>query len=144
MKDALVTFDTAILAKNAGFDVPTAPVYYLRDTEKLEGTELGVIPQNHNFYKPRVSVPTQNLLQKWLRENHDIHLVISRKYEWHLESSPIFEGWNVHIDVPIGHKELSNTVNKYYFYAIFDTYEDAIEAGLLQALRYIVNCWIIK
>lgn len=72
MEDKRITFETAKLAKQKGFNILVPKVWYedafnKHDTRTTFGTGLqeGVYLQ-----------PTQSLLQKWLREVHKIDITI--------------------------------------------------------------------
>lgn len=70
-----------------------------------------------------ISTPTQSLLQKWLRDTHDIHIEIT-----HWEDNK----WSailVHDKYPVEEDE----------YEAFgeETYEDALEIGLYEALKLL-------
>ena len=66
--------------------------------------------------------PTQTELQKWLREKHNIHIAII--YDWHLFNVNIMSiEYNILLE--------SSLTNK------IATYEDALEAGLIEALKLI-------
>ena len=71
MKESIISFETAKLAKEKGFphrDSITHKAYNVNG-------ELGNI---FKFDKPyTILAPTQVLLQKWLREIHKIHIVIN-------------------------------------------------------------------
>jgi len=97
MKEQLISFETAKLCPQ------NAPVAW-----NLCGD------------KPIVMSPTQSLLQKWLRENHDLHIMIHCAYTDKTETKIIYYRWNQRI-----------TSND------FDTYEQALEYGLQEALKSI-------
>ena len=144
MKEELVTFETAKLAKEVGFDIPCGQFYDILE----EGCEpLGepidniVLQQYRSFmlyeivitdYNNRydnlgnkiishtcASAPTQSLLQRWLREKHNIHIRIYRNEDG-------LDKYTFNFDNPY-----KRSLNWY------DTYEKALEAGLLQALKLI-------
>lgn len=71
MQDKLISFETAILAEELNFNINTLFTYS---------------PQKELFHivdlKYPTKAPTQSLLQKWLRENHNIdieHKIINNK-----------------------------------------------------------------
>ena len=70
MKETKVSFETAKLAKEKGFVFSTKKIKVGRRESSL-GTLFGSI-----IYKKINITPTQSLLQKWLREVHNIHLTI--------------------------------------------------------------------
>ena len=89
MKDELVTFETAKLAKEKGFNEPTTDIWYMCRTgidDKFELESNQSIVEGYriinskcyNYHKNEVTIyaPTQSLLQKWLRDEHRIHITI--------------------------------------------------------------------
>lgn len=80
MKDELVKFDTAQLAKQKGFNLFVKSYYRITQSGPFEE------PSNHNWNDDikmetvggmtYVSAPTQSLLQRWLREVHGIDIII--------------------------------------------------------------------
>lgn len=83
MKDTYITFETAILAKKNGFNWPC---FYYATYKRKFPTTLEYNPNRPslanwndttgmNFYD-RVSLPTQALLQRWLREKHQVDIII--------------------------------------------------------------------
>ena len=69
MKDELVTFETAKLAKEKGYDWEVFKMYGTQDIPQLETFDAGI----HIMWKLN-KAPTQSLLQRWLREKHGIHI----------------------------------------------------------------------
>lgn len=115
--DTLISFNTAKLAKEKGFNVKTKNWYdqtgVLNPTKGIRGAMV-----YHNFGY----APTQSLLQKWLREKHDIFLnidLIEGKYV------PTYKLTN---DM----SRVSTMLNIY-----FNTYEESLEKGLQEALKLI-------
>ena len=74
-------------------------------------------------------------IQKWLREVHGIHINITKVYE--CSKTPAkFDGWNIYIagkDFETEFKINSALISEY-----FDTYEEALEAGIWEA-HYLLN-----
>lgn len=84
MTDTLITFETAKLAKSKGFNIPVRFGVFgskMKLTENHGWEHYKILELNDWNKKPRksYSVPTQSLLQKWLREVHDIHIQIRRE-----------------------------------------------------------------
>lgn len=107
MKDQLISFKTAKLAKERGFNWSSTYTY-----EKDYNKTIEII-----LYK----APTQSLLQKWLREVHNTHISIQYFLDHDLDNFEVYIT-NNHL-----------TKKKY----LFDTYEQALEAGLLEGLNLI-------
>lgn len=140
LQEKLIDFDTAVLAKEKGFDTPTFKFYYLNDKKGWhkkgdldEGFDHEVWGNNTNLnwnslnilpFKPFsscVSAPTQSLLQKWLRE---IHFILVE---------PIYNTNYNYFDLVIfnGSSHLS------HHFKAFNSYEEALEEGLQKALKLI-------
>ncbi len=150
MEDTRITFETAKLAKEKGFDINGQDVFDLKNNNKIinfkdlavqefiEDVETGYRDKDLNYLKENINrtddnsdeeyyllAPTQSLLAKWLREEH-----------------------NIHVTSQIGNLDFINT----YHYEIryidknkfmckvngnFKTYEEALEIGLQKALKLI-------
>lgn len=133
MKEQLITFKVAKLAKEKGFNWE---VYYSYD----ERVELAEYAKNFNLDTDEVvdirldhlkidfngisnnfiSAPTQSLLQKWLREVHNIHIQI------------FFINNSFRVKVKYFYKDMimSLPITRY----AHKTYEEALEKGLLEGL----------
>lgn len=125
MKDQLISLETAKLAKNAGFDIPTALCYSDFDEYALPfnaGNEPH-INSKHSYY----SAISQSIMQRWLREEHKIRVFvthgISGNFNYEIR---IFDKPN-----DIGHWTRIGHISS------FETYEDALEAGLMNGLKLI-------
>jgi hypothetical protein len=129
MTDQLITFETAELAYSKGFKWMTSDDKWYAITGELELSFQGY-QENLNSYK--LPVPTQSLLQRWLREVHEINIFI---YCYGFGYYPIHEN----IPLPTGNVKYIdrrwNTQNKLNLG--FKTYEEALEVGLIEALKLI-------
>ena len=140
MEDALITFETAKLAKEKGFNEREHYFYKVKSENDVElygctKKQLvgfkGYVPIYHkvrdyhtnkeklNAKLYRCSAPTQSLLQKWLREKHNIHLIAYK---------------NINID---GYDWCYITTDGITNINSYKTYEEALEAGLQEALKLI-------
>jgi len=122
MKDKLILFDTAKLAKEKGFDWKVLKAY--DGVPICSHSESIFKPLNYNSTTSGNyhSAPTQSLLQKWLREEHNIHIGIDygelcKKYMLYIH----FVNNEIESD----------------FECIYKTYEEALELGLQEALKSI-------
>lgn len=102
MKEELVSFETAKLAKEVGFNQPRDEVY------------------EPDFI---CTAPTQSLLQRWLREEHNIHFWV---YPKKVKKGQVCFDF-IFIDA-------ENPFVPTHFYK---TYEEALEEGLKEALIII-------
>jgi len=74
MRETLITFETAKLAKEKGFNWGSKCYYSdgsFQDREKLDNYNHPMFIDGDDYL---VSAPTQSLLQKWLREVHNLHI----------------------------------------------------------------------
>jgi hypothetical protein len=139
MEEQLISFDTSKLAKEKGFDVPTLnfyglpnkTLYVLKNGESLN-------PQNHNdnelVGKNRSSAPTQSLLQKWLRDVHGLHIEVMITNQHIPVRKMVYTFITLHPELT----ENRNVINsKYYPKKPVDTYEEALEQGLIESLKLI-------
>lgn len=116
MKEQLISLETAKLAKEKGF---WTLCDFIHSTQFDRPVKRKYHPQPFPdvFYE----APTQSLLQKWLRDKYKIHLTITSISQ---------ESWQYHITM-IGDSLGENYKEDFY------TYEEALEAGLLEALKLI-------
>jgi len=151
MKEKLITFDTAKLAKEKGFNLKT-PKYYTTENphsyhKDLEGVCILGLMHNNTLYQPQeeidektgipmyrlnpaiVYAPTQSLLQKWLREKHSIAILVNfndnTTFEFH---------YFIHTNISISYSNRICCLPTRY-----KTYEEALENGLVEALKQIEN-----
>ena len=143
MEDEIVSFETAMLLKEKGFNEPCS--YYYEDNElyKLyyyQGDGTGFVRNNSPINEKisceemQCTAPTQSLAQKWLRDNHNMRVSPSLTSRW--------KGINyiITIDKVISDSEIeiafvvdsnSKEIKK------CKTYEDALEEGLINCLKSI-------
>jgi hypothetical protein len=137
MKDEIVSFDTAKLAKEKGL-VSGITVYHTYCIGFGIGTENEIQPDKKlltEYKRDNVKgqfhlalAPTQSLLQRWLREVHKIDIEIEVTLDDNCKRE--YVGWIL-------------TENSPFIDAKDDdyksSYEEALEAGLQEALKLISN-----
>lgn len=128
MTEELVTLETAKLLKEKGFDE------YCKDVIREDNGRMmqSVFRTNKDLPKGAYSRPTQSIAAKWLREIRGVYVwvepVIGKR--WKISfcdfNSPIEESdW------------MEDAINKRNGYRVYNTYEEALEAGLQEALNLI-------
>ena len=157
MEETRIQYNTAVLSKKKGFNIPV-PAYYSQEGKLIinfedsgyneseyyfdansfnenwnDGRRVNDVNNscygcNKGSYKPVYSAPTQSLLQKFLREVHNIHIEINLGhdqlhiwYDFHLYK--IEKSYNY---TPIGQSESE-----------LKTYEAALEQALITGLNLI-------
>lgn len=133
MKEQLITFETAKLVKEKGFTLKHIQIgfdYYKPDGEKLRLDEF-----NKEFIKYCTPYYTQSLLQKWLREVHQIYVQI----EVDRTTYPKFWFEVIHFTGnPLNLSEREwGWESKYTAEFLYRTYEEALEEGLQEGLKLI-------
>ena len=129
MKEQLVNFETAKLAKEKGFNHIKANCYGDNMCYQLpEGNLINAVKGNVKL--GYILAPTQSLLQKWLREVHNIHIYVEPYWKEedakNINVKPEYCAWYIHGQIDID--EVPE----------FDkTYEEALEKGLQDALKLI-------
>lgn len=128
MTEEFVTLETAKLLKEKGFKEDVFTFYEAEcvegDLELFESYEV----ENFNTRPDRFSAPTQSLAQKWLRETQNIHIcVYNCACGYGYEISKADNGTHITSSVYEGTNDGEE----------WDTYEEALEAGILEALKLI-------
>ena len=127
MEEILITFETAKLAKEKGFKLP------LRSNRNYYNLNGNIHPYNwFNQFElaDYTDAPTQSLLQKWLREVHKINIFISSKT---IENKTIFIPHGRTIPDTIKNNLIVDIIQ----YCTNNTYEEALEIALFEALKLI-------
>lgn len=133
MKDQLIEFETAKLAKEKGFDELIMTLYVCDPTVRLaKANNSG--RTNSNYIEREnylvYSAPTQSILQRWLRENHNLYIDIHSGHY----------AWNNKVSFYTSIKNIYKGKDKHYKYRTKDvsTYEEALEKGLQEALNLMI------
>ena len=122
MEDTRITFETAKLAKEKRFPQEPnrrkVPYYNYKGEFNGDVTDFlrKYLRDEDTSDVESVSAPTQSLLAKWLREEHNIHLIAYK---------------NINID---GYDWCFITTDGITNINSYKTYEEAYEIGLYQAL----------
>lgn len=141
MQEELVTFKTAVLASDKSFNWETQHVY---STEE-ENTDD---PMVYNYGSSLIGdeelyAPTQSLLHRWLREVHDIRVLIDFET---IDDSETAYTFKIVKYLPEGKGRKKDTWGFYettYSFTQgggwYKTYEEALELGLIEGLKLIKN-----
>jgi hypothetical protein len=126
MQEELVSFETAKLAKEKGF-ILSHPLYLYDENGKIINLKKSFDLARQTFIldSKTTLAPTQSLLQKWLREVYNTHLMVEPFYN---EQKVLVYG----LDIITERIEEETIVEKG-----FKTYEEALEVGLQEALKLI-------
>ena len=133
IKESYVSFDTARMLKEGGFDVPCSGVYVTDRTGYYEFREYDnkqtaddLCLNTEDGFQYEYLAPTQALAARWLREVYNYAVCV-----WY---SAEHEKWFY------AHGNLDNMMfDEEYSISdfIYDSYEQALEAGLQKAIKLI-------
>ena len=128
----IVTVGLARMAKLVGFNLKTSSVW-LDETDYAH--HYSATPLDWNRHEDMVSLPTLSQLQKWLRDEHDIHVVITPEYyedgfTWNMQVL-----WWLGEDYPDKYISTYGGTMSYGDTGQFDSYEHALENGLRLAIK---------
>jgi len=136
--DKLVGKEVAMLAKEVGYDVQEVECFSITDEVPKDAAHIydewsGMIGEGNKFLCYR---PTQSALQKWIREKHGItvesnFLANIQKYR------SFYKPKNIIPKTFRSNSEYHIAVERYYSKVNYETYEEALEDGLTQALMII-------
>lgn len=153
MKKELVTLETAKMLKKKGFNEKTLFAYknngdLYQDFNRIESNYNSVpVPKLCKDFHTCVkffpcdkcrmairltSAPNQSVAQKWLREIRGVYVYVE---------PVIGKRWKLSFcdfNVPTEESDwMENEINKGNGYKVYDTYEEALEAGIQEALKLI-------
>lgn len=134
MTEKLISFETAKLAKEQGFNIRIQ--HTVNGQNCLYFLDTGEVPKMINTnqidnwnddkkFQHVCSAPTQSLLQKWLREVHDINVII---YPELFNGEFTYYHYDIYTDLSHAYSENLSDMK---------TYEEALEKGLQKALKLI-------
>jgi len=148
MKESIIHYETAKLAKEKGFDIDFFHQFYAKQRSKMFGIdehgrtypiknkarELYTVGQHAALHEEMVyKAVTQSLIQRWLREEHDIHVLMTLEdvqYDFSLEPMHVYS-CDIHVgklETKTTHESSANT---------FLDYETELELGLRKGLKLI-------
>lgn len=124
MEDCLINFETAKLAKEKGFSLTTKYFTYVYDNQDKSLCNIKTIDYYTELKEFSTIAPTQSLLQRWLREVHNIDVfndcIASRKYY-----AVIYDN-----NITIGDDKVFELESP-------TSYEESLEIGLEEGLKLI-------
>jgi hypothetical protein len=132
LREDLISFETSKLAYKADFIFKGRTNDWLNTT--LPYHEDGKRNIDFNYEGEDYPAPTQGLLQKWLRIKHN--LLVEVNYRTFGVSSG--NGYSYMVERKNKHKSMNNYIGK-DVWSGFETYEQALESGLQEALTIIIN-----
>jgi hypothetical protein len=123
-----VSFETAKLLKEKGFNEKTPQNYFVGD-DKPRGCKIGEMIYHKKLTEDThlIAAPTLQMTMKWLREVHNKSIEVRSQG---LKATSI--GWVVEI------YNLRNQDEEFHHPYTFPTYEEACEAGIKYCLENLI------
>jgi len=140
MEEKIISFETAKIAKERGFNSFTTFQYIQYDDNdwRLKSNqEFRELSESIGIGdKIRIAAPTQSLLQKWLRVKYSLYIKVHPVYR---DKKVMWEYVIFFLDEPLlsgtdGFKNKMSLLNHPYYW---ETYEEALEEGLKTALKSV-------
>ena len=128
MEDTRINFETAKLSKEKGFPQEPnrrkVPYYNYKGEFNGDVTDFlrKYLREEDTSNVESVSAPTQSLIAKWLREKHNIIVLV------------LYDGKTFYYQIQ--RKEWDDCITQFDL-TLDQTYEDAYEIGLQEALKLI-------
>lgn len=123
MTEEFVTLETAKLLKEKGFNE------YCKNVIDIDNIlRVTLYRTNSNLPKQCFSLPTQSLAQRWLRETKNLHIEIYR--------SAVGYGYAI-VKADNGTWQEDDDSRGTNDGGLWDTYEEALEAGIQEVLKLI-------
>lgn len=140
IEEQFVSFETAKLLKDAGFDVPCRGIYrtdrtgdnVFREYER-NNTKDDLCWNSADGFQYEYLAPTQDLAARWLREVYNLHVTADPFGDFSLDADgeivDKFTYWGyIILNAITGDMAEDNDER-------FDNYEEAFEAGLQKAIK---------
>ena len=134
IKEAYISFETAKLLKEKGFNEPTL-YYYIRG-HLFKGYDY-----QPNSERPAISAPTQSHVMRYFREVHNLHIEVgvSNDYSDDADGNEVetWYFWSFSIyGLPTGNVIYDDL--QQFDCTEYESYEDAVEAGIVYVLNNLI------
>lgn len=125
-----VSFETAKLLKEKGFDVVTEKCYIL-DNSNLCAVTVGQLFNGKPQGKYEIPAPTLQMACKWLREKHDLHIIA---YPFKTDNPTSVKHYCCRV-----YKTFNLLGCEKYGNETLSSYEEAVEAAIKYCLTDIIK-----
>ena len=125
IEESYVSFDTARMLKEAGFEANLRTRYVEEEKDEWAFWESGTKRSDYNYFDDTIACPTQALAARWLREVYNV--AIYSLYDDDMEQ------WFYVVDA----FTKNPVINGFQSGSEYDDYESAFEDGLREAIKLI-------
>lgn len=139
MKEQIISFETAQIAKEKGFEQNPYKVEYCYGPTYTDGSNINL---RNSLYNPESNIctaPSQSALQRWLRE---IHQIETRIWAEHYPNGTNWCCQALQWDLTLDFKTSDLIKNGTFAFGDngeFKTYEESLEFILQEAVKMIAN-----
>lgn len=139
-KEDYVSLEVAKLLKEKGFDECCGAYYHcnwdeMTEEECFEVAPIHVFRNSNNRY--RIGAPTLYEAQKWLREEHLLYVDVQAYYTSYEVDENDYRDQERLWEYSIWEDATYEVYEKVKSKCSYDTYEKALNAGILEALKLI-------
>ena len=127
-----VSFETAKLLKEKGFDENCAALYDLK-TGKMANRGVGYV-FNNSQWDNFITAPTLQMIMKWLREVHGLHIEVTPN-PFDFKHQDVQDGWGCQVTHL---SDLAYDSNYEFFQRKYSTYDEACEAAIKYCLENLI------
>jgi len=131
IEESYVSFDTARMLKEAGFEANLKTRYVEEEKDEWAFWESGTKRSDYNYFDDTIACPTQALAARWLREVHDTFVKMERVGS--------FDGKEFRFYWSFSIISVSTACLKSISGGRYDGYEEALEVGIVQVLERIIE-----
>jgi hypothetical protein len=128
--EEICTYEVARSAKEKGFpqdpkENDNCQIYCWDNLRKIHSLCISAMWYTGEFNcEDMYAAPTQSLLQRWLREEKGMHIIIDGGFQWGLEDlQRHFMDRDIQVEIGA--------------FGLFDTYEEALHDALLYSLQNV-------
>ena len=135
IEESYVSFDTAKLLKEAGFEANLKTIYVEEEKDEWAFWDSSAKRNNYNYFDDTIACPTQALAARWLREVYGLHVMISPYYDCSVNADGEIVDKRMYWGYMILYAATGNLAEDND--ERFDNYEQALEAGLQKVIKLI-------
>ena len=131
IEESYVSFDTAKMLKEAGFEANLKTRYVEEEKDEWAFWESGTKRSDYNYFDDTIACPTQALAARWLREKHDTFVKMERVGSFDDKEFRFYWSYSI--------ISVSTACLKSISGGRYDSYEEALEEGIVQVLERIIE-----
>ena len=129
IEESYVSFNTAKMLKEAGFEANLKTMYVEEEKDEWAFWDSGAKRSDYNYFDDTIACPTQALAARWLREKHRI--VVDVTFIPPSVNGDVWQYFIGEMDDMVWKGDFEPSDRRY------KTYEEALEEGLKRSLELL-------